>query len=62
MKYTGLTPYNYCANNPVMLVDPNGMYFEEANEVKTSKLKAKIDKKITRLEKTYESNLKKQRQ
>ena len=45
-----------------MLVDPNRMYFDEANEVKTSKVEAKIDKKITRLEKTYESNLKKQRQ
>ena len=45
-----------------MLVDPNRMYFDEANEVKTSKVEAKIDKKITRLEKTYESYLKKQRQ
>jgi hypothetical protein len=23
-KYPSLTPYNYCANNPVILVDPNG--------------------------------------
>ncbi|MBP5481979.1 MAG: RHS repeat-associated core domain-containing protein, partial [Paludibacteraceae bacterium] len=25
-KYVGMTPYNYCAGNPVKLADPTGMY------------------------------------
>jgi RHS repeat-associated protein len=26
-KYPSLSPYTYCANNPVMLIDPDGNYF-----------------------------------
>ncbi len=28
-KYPNLTSYNYCANNPVMLIDPNGMNIDD---------------------------------
>ena len=27
-KYPSMSPYNYCANNPVILVDPNGEDFD----------------------------------
>ncbi|MPM19355.1 hypothetical protein SDC9_65778 [bioreactor metagenome] len=37
-KYPNLSPYAYCANNPVMLVDPNGMeVITEVHRYKTNK-------------------------
>jgi RHS repeat-associated protein len=29
-KYPNMSPFNYCANNPVKLIDPNGMEIDEA--------------------------------
>ena len=39
-KYASLSPYTYCADNPVKLVDPDGEHFEVVVEGNTITIKA----------------------
>ena len=43
-KYPSLSPYTYCANNPVILVDPNGDTIGHVDEASLEKIKALTDK------------------
>ena len=43
-KYPGVSPYTYCANNPVKLVDPNGREIGHVDEAVQEKINALIDK------------------
>ena len=46
-KYPGLSPYTYCANNPVKLVDPNGETWDTPeDEKKANELISKAEEQI----------------
>ena len=45
-KYVGMTPYGYCAGNPVRLVDVDGMKFTDAAEEMVQKMEEYADKEI----------------
>lgn len=46
-KYPSMSPFMYCAGNPVMLVDPDGMHFEDPDdEIRAYKSKDKATARI----------------
>ena len=51
-KYPSLSPYVYCANNPIKLVDPNGMQWETPeDEKKANEMKDKAIERISHYQK-----------
>ena len=51
-KYPSLSPYSYCANNPIKLVDPNGMQWETPeDEMKANEMKDKAIERISHYQK-----------
>lgn len=50
-KYIMLTVYNYCKGDPLLIIDINGLYFDENNEKKAQRIERRITRKINKLEK-----------
>ena len=45
-KYPSISPYAYCAWNPVKLVDPDGMRFDSASMIYVNQFYKEIDRRI----------------
>lgn len=47
--YSSITPYAYCANNPIRLIDVDGRYFNDENEENAQRKERKIIRQQHRL-------------
>ena len=50
-KYPSISPYTYCANNPMKFVDPTGKYFDEENEGHAQNFEKATREKLSDVEK-----------
>ena len=53
-KYYGISPYAFCAGNPVKYLDPDGRYFDDDNEKKARRYERKLERKSFKLSKKAE--------
>ncbi len=50
-KYYGISPYTFCNNNPVNLVDHDGRYFDKANGRRADRYERWLERKANQLDK-----------
>jgi RHS repeat-associated protein len=41
-RYSSISPYAYCANNPIIYIDPTGMYIEEGSQKEWDRQKGNV--------------------
>ena len=49
-RYPNISPYAYCANNPIIYIDPTGMYIEEGSQKEWEKQKGNVTSERDRLQ------------